>query len=251
LALLISGVLLTSVALSSGWFYWRNLSDSGDPTGQSAILEAVRNYPVRSPLAVLFDPRTWLEIHDETWGRLAGLVRIQGSLLQLARLLTVLSLAGTVVSLWQARIWRRLRDWHDPRVFSWVIVAGVVVSIFLPVVVYHARGGGLHQRYTFGALHICALLLALGFTWTKHSVVPIVGYCATFVLCFSLHVTYAALITRTNKTFPISQALSNGLKHPDASATFLMVGLALGLIGVIYALAQLHRPLARGASSVV
>lgn len=250
LALLISGVLLTSVALSSGWFYWRNLSDSGDPTGQSGILEQVRNHPVRSPLAVLFDPSKWLEIHDETWGRLAGMVFIKGSLLQLARLLTVLSLLGAAVSLWQARTWQRLRDWRSPDVFCWVIVAGVFASIVLPVFVYHARGGGLHQRYTFGALYICTLLLALGFAWTKQSVAPVAGYCATFVLCFSFHVTYAAIIARRVETFPIEQALRNGLKYPDASAMFLTVGLTLGFVGVTYALAQLHRPLACGASSV-
>jgi hypothetical protein len=243
LALLISGALLASVVLSSGWFYSRNLSDSGDLTGQSAILEQVRNHPVRSPLAVLFDGSKWLEIHDETWGRLAGMVNIKGALRQFARLLTVFSLAGAVVSLWQARIWERVRDWRTPRFFSWVVVAGVFVSVFLPVFVYHARGGGLHQRYTFGALYICTLLLALGFTWTKQSLAPIAGYCATFVLCLSLHETYAARLVGRVKTFPIEQALSNGLEHPEAAAMWLMVGLTLGFVGVIYALAQLHRPL--------
>jgi len=243
LALLISGALLTSVVLSSGWFYWRNLSDSADLTGQSAILEQVRNHPVRWPLAVFFDGSEWLKIHDETWVRLAGLVNIKGSLRQFARLLTLVSLAGAAVSLWRARIWQRLQDWRTPRFFSWVIVAGVFASVFLPAFVYHARGGGLHQRYTFGALYICTLLLALGFTWTKQSLAPIAGYCATFVLCLSLHETYAALIVRKVKTFPIEQALSNGLVHPEAPATLLMVGLTLGFVGVIYALSRLHRPL--------
>ena len=242
LALLIVGALLASVALSSGWFYWRNVSVSGDPTGQSAVFEQVRNHPVRSPMAVLFDPTKWLEIHDETWGRLAGLVNIKGALRQFARLLTALSVLGAAFALWRARIWQWFGDWRTPRVFSWVIVVGVFGSVLLPVFVYHARGGGLHQRYTFGALYICALLLALGFTWTSQRVVPIAGYCAAFVLGFSLHVTYAARIVRRVKTFPIEQALHN-LKHPEASTTWLLVGLTLGLVGVVYALAELHRPL--------
>jgi hypothetical protein len=250
LALLIAGTLLASVVLSSGWFYLRNVLTSGDPTGQAAILDQVRNHPVRSPLAVIFDASKWLELHDETWGRLAGMVRIQGSLLQFARLLTVISLAGAAVSLWRARVWQRIRDWRTPRFFSWVILAGVFASVFLPALVYHARGGGLHQRYLFGALYVGTLVFALGFTWTKQSLAPIAGYCATFMLCYSLHVTYAALIARKVKTFPIEQALGNGANHPEASTLWLMVGLTLGFVGVIYALAQLHRPLADGASTV-
>jgi Na+/citrate or Na+/malate symporter len=164
-----------------------------------------------------------------------------------ARLLTVISVAGAAVSLWQARIWQRLRDWRTPRVFSWVILAGVFASVFLPALVYHARGGGLHQRYLFGALYIWTLLFAVGFTWTKQNLAPIAGYCATFLLCYSLHVTYAALIVRRVKTFPIEQALGNAAKQPDAFTPWLMVGLTLGFVGVIYALAQLHRPLADSA----
>jgi hypothetical protein len=243
LAVLIPTALLASVVLSSGWFYWGNISVSGDPTGQAQILDQVRNHPVRSPLAVLFDPSKWLEIHDETWGRLAGLVHIKGSLGQFARLLTVVSLVGAAASLWQVRFWERFRDWRTPRFFSWLVVAGVFASVFIPTLVYHARGGGLHQRYTFGALYVSALVLALGFTWTKRSVAPIAGYCATFLLCFSLNVTYAALIVRRVKTFPIEQAIANSVEHARPTTTWLMIGLTLGFVGIIYALAQLHRPL--------
>ena len=250
LALLIAGTLLASVVLSSGWFYLRNVSTSGDPTGQSAILEQVRYHPVRSALAVIFDGSKWLKIHDETWGRLAGLVSIKGSLLQFARLLTVISVAGAVVSLWRARIWQGLRDWRTPRFFSWVILAGVFASVFIPALVYHARGGGLHQRYLFGALYVWTLVFAVGFTWTKQNLAPIAGYCATFMLCYSLHVTYAALIVKRVKTFPIEQALGNAFRHPGAWTLWLMVWLTLGFVGVIYALAQLHRPLADNVSSV-
>jgi hypothetical protein len=250
LALLICGALLGSVVLSSGWFYWRNLAESGDPSGQAAILERVRNHPVRSPLAVLFDASEWLKIHDEIWGRLAGMVNIKGALRGLARLLTVVSIAGAAIALWRARAWQGLRSWRTPRVFAWVIVAGVFASVFLPAFVYHARGGGLHQRYLFGALYICTLLLALGFTWTKQSLAPIAAYSATFVLGFSFHVTYAAIIARKTKGFPIEQALRNGFEPTGTATVFLMLGLTLGFVGVLYALAQLHRPLARGASSV-
>ena len=243
LAVLIVGGLLGSVVLSSGWFYWRNVSASGDLTGQSAILEQVQNHPVRSPFAVLFDASKWLEIHDETWGRLAGMVNIGGALRMFARLLTVISLVGAGVVLWQTRFWTRIREWRTPRGFSWIIVAGVFANVFLSVFVYHARGGGLHQRYTFGALYVSTLLLALGFTWTKRNVVPIAGYCATFILCFSLQVTYAARLVRKVKTFPIEQALTGHIKYPEASTLWLMVGLTVGFVGVIYALARLHRPL--------
>ena len=241
-ALLIVGALAASVALSSGWFYLRNASVSGDPTGQAAVFEQVRNHPVRSPLAVLFDPTKWLEIHDETWGRLAGLVNIKGALRHFARLLTVLSLAGAAYALWRARVWRWFRDWRTPRVFSWAIVVGVFWSVFLPVFAYHARGGGLHQRYTFGALFVVTLVLALGFTWSRRAVVPIAGYCAAFVLGYSLHVTYAARLVGKVKTFPIEQAL-RGFDHSEASTTWLLVALTLSLVGVVHALAELHRPL--------
>ena len=51
------------------------------------------------------------------------------------------------------------------------------------------------------------------------------------------------MIVRKVKTFPIEQALSNGLVHPEAPAMLLMVGLTLGFVGVIYALSQLRCPL--------
>ncbi len=250
LALLISGLLAASVFLSSAWFYLRNISTSGDPTGQAALLEQVRYHPVRSLLAVFFDGSKWLEIHDETWGRLAGGVRIEGSLRLLARMLTVISLLGAAVALWQARAWRRLRDWRTPTVFSWLILAGVFASVFLPALAYHARGGGLHQRYLFGALYLFALLLAVGFTWTKRSLGPVAGYCATFLLGFSLQLTYAALIVKKVKTFPLEQALANGSNQPGLLAEGIMVGLTLGFIAVICALAELHRPLADDAAPV-
>jgi hypothetical protein len=189
------------------------------------------------------DPTKWLKIHDETWVRLAGLVNIKGALRQFARLLTVLSIAGAALSLWRARVWQWRHEWRTPRGFSWLIVAAVFASVFLPAFVYHSRGGGLHQRYTFGALYICALVLALGFAWTKQSVVPIAGYSAAFVLGLSINVTYAALLVRRVKAFPIEQALANGLQAPIGPTIWLMVGVTLGFVGVVWALAQLHRPL--------
>ena len=244
LGVLISGTLLASVVLSSSWFYARNLSDSGDPTGQSAILEQVRYQPVRPPLEVVMDSSKWMEIHDELWGRLSGMVNIGGALREFARLLTDISLLGAAVALWRARCWRWVRDWRTPRFFSWVIVAGVLASVFLPVFVYHARGGGLHPRYVFGAIYLCALALALGFTWTRQRVVPIAGYTLLFLLCLSIHFTYAALRVRAVETFPIEQALADSVEHARTAAVCLLIGLALGFVSITHALARLHQPLA-------
>jgi hypothetical protein len=243
LGVLISGVLLVSVVLSSGWFYSRNLSDSGDPTGQSAILEQVRYQPVRPPLEVLADASKWLEIHDELWGRLSGMVNIEGALREFARLLTDASMLGAAFALWRARCWRWFHQWRTPRFFSWVIAAGVFASVFLPVFVYHARGGGLHPRYVFGALYLCTLALALGFTGFRQCTAPIVGYTATFVLCLSIHWTYAALRVRRVTTFPLEQALASSVEHAMGAAVCLLVGVTLGFVGVTYALARLHQPL--------
>lgn len=243
LGLLMAGGLLVSVTLSAAWFYARNLSDSGDPTGQMAILEQVRYQPVRSPWTVLFDSGKWMEIHDELWGRLAGMVNIGGALRELARMLTDVSVIGLSIAVWRARGWRWLRSWRTPRFFSWVIMAGVLATVFLPVFVYHARGGGLHPRYVFGALYVCTLLMAAGFAWSKESLVPIMGFGLTFVLCLALHLTYAALIAKEVETYPFEQVLANGIQNTVAAATWLTVGLGLGVSGVVYALGQLHRPL--------
>ena len=235
--------LIAWVTATSGWFYLGNIAASGDPTGQAELLAQVRNHPVRSPFAVLFDPRKWLEIHDETWGRLAGSIFVRGSLEALARILTLVSLAGAAVALWQVRFWERLTDWRSPRFFAWLVVAGVFASVFLPTLVYHARGGGLHQRYTFGALYVTTLVLAMGFTWTGRRIAPVIGYVAAFLIAYSVNVSYAGILVRRVRTFPIEQALAAAIKYPTPTTTILMVGLFVGLLAIVYALAVLHRPL--------
>ena len=245
LALLLTAALAGSVAVTSGWFYARNAAASGDPTGQAAILDRRQYHPVKPPLEVALDRDKWLELHDETWGRLAGLVHVEGGLKKLARWLTGLSLVGALVALGRARVWEHGRHlWRRPQAFAWVVMAGVWASVFLPAFVYHARGGGLHQRYIFGALYIATLGLALGVAWTRAKLVAILGLAAALVLSLSIHVTYGALIVRRVVTFPIEQALTNGLKaDANAGALALMVGLTFGVAAVMAAVTRLHRPL--------
>ena len=249
LATAIPMTLIAWVAATSGWFYGGNISASGDLTGQSELLQQVRNHPVRSPFAVMLDPRKWLEIHDETWGRLAGSIFIRGSLEGLARAVTIVSLLGAAIALWQVHVWERMCDWRSPRFFAWLVVAGVFASVFLPTLVYHARGGGLHQRYTFGALYVISLALAMGFTWTGRRIAPVLGYSATFIIAYSVNVTYAAILAGKVRTFPIEQALAASIKHAAPMTAMLVVGLMVGFVVIVYALATLHRPLRLGGST--
>lgn len=252
LGALVSGGLLLAVVASSGWFYVFNQMNLGGVSGADAVLATKRSHPVRPLLEVVFSPKVWLEMVDELWGRFSGSIQLKGALRRLVRVLTSLSVAGAAFALFRAKVWRGLRKQPTPRLFSWIVIAGFYVSVVLPTLYYHSKGGGLHQRYLFGALYIITLVLALAVTWTKNRLVMLFGVCTLFLLAFAEHLTYAARLARRVKTFPITDAMKRA-HVPGALdlGVWFMLLVALGFAGFIYAMLDLHKPLRPEASSDV
>ena len=73
--------------------------------------------------------------------------------------------------------------------------------------------------------------------------VLILSSVAAFLIAYSVNVSYAGILVRRVRTFPIEQALAAAIKYPTPTTTILMVGLFVGLLAIVYALAVLHRPL--------
>lgn len=241
--------LVALVAASSGWFYLLNDERMGNASGTEAILEQVRYHPVRPLFDVLTSADKWLEIHDELWGRLAGGVRIEGALSIIARGLTLLSIAGAALAVWRAAWWRRLSWPPSPQVISWLVIAACYASVFLPTFYYHAKGGGLHQRYVFGVLYVITLVLALGITWTRHKLIAAAGLAIGLSLALAEHFTYTAIIAGKVKDYPLAVALArHEVPDADTVAALFTVVIAIGLAGVMYVVPRLHRPISEASA---
>jgi hypothetical protein len=242
--------LVVLVALTSGWFYLGNRKRLGDVAGTDAILDKVRNNPVRPLYEVIFSPRTWLEIHDELWGQLAGTIRRGGALGSLARIFTAASLVGVALSVWRAKLWRAWRPWRTwfqaPGRFQWIAVACLVASVILPTLHYHSKGGGLHQRYFFGILFVWTSLLATAGLFTKARLVSLASISLALLLSFVDHFSYAAILAGKIKQFPLTNLLTNRqVAHPELVAGGITALVGVGFVGVVYAVMLLHRPLRR------
>jgi hypothetical protein len=242
--------LVALVAVTSGWFYLGNRKRLGDVAGTEAILEKVRNNPVRPLYAVIFSGGTWLEVHDELWGKLAGNIRLGGALGSLARIFTTASLVGVALSLWRAKVWRAWRPWRSwlrsPGRFQWLAVACLVVSVILPTLHYHSKGGGLHQRYFFGILYVWTILLACAGLFTRARLASLASIALALLLMFVDHFTYASILVGKVKHFPFSALLENRqVAHPQLIAGAISALVAAGFVGVVYSVMLLHRPLRR------
>jgi hypothetical protein len=240
--------LVGLVALTSGWFYLGNRKRLGDVSGTEAILEAGRSHPIRPLYVVLFDPRTWFEIHDELWGKLAGNVRLGGALGSLARIFTWASLGGVGVTVWRTRLWRTWRPWRSwlqgPVRFQWLVVACFVACIVLPTLHYHSKGGGLHQRYLFGVLYVFTIGLAMAGLFTRARVATMASVSLGLLLAFVDHFTYAAILAENVTRYPLTELLTNAnATYPSLVAGFITVLAGLGFVGVVYSVLSLHRPL--------
>ncbi|HEX9618509.1 MAG TPA: hypothetical protein VF989_00150 [Polyangiaceae bacterium] len=244
LAALIGVALVGAVAASSGWFYFRNQEKLGDFSGTDAILDIKRYNPVRSLTEVIFSWKMWKYMYNETWGKFSGMIRIKGTLRQFVWVLTDASLLGAAAALFRTRVWRELRTPFRPRVIAWAILALFYASVIVPALHYHAQGGGMHQRYFFGALYAPALVLALGVTWSKSRFVGLLGTCSFFLLALSCHLTYAAILAGEIRDFPVTAALqAAGAPHVAALSMLILILWVLGFAGMVYAVAVLHRPL--------
>ena len=102
-------VPLLAAAVAAGWFYVRNTSRYGDPTGGGYLLDLL-DRPRRSSLVgVASDPGFWSQITADAWGRFAALP---------GPLEPLLAAAATACLVWQVR--------RTPTV-PWLVLSGYAV----------------------------------------------------------------------------------------------------------------------------
>ena len=127
-------VPVVAAALAAGWFYVRNVSLYGDPTGGSYLLDLLDRPHRGSAFGVAVDPGFWSSIAADAWGLfspLPGPVEL------------LLALAAVACFAWQV--------WRTPTV-PWLTLAGYAVLVLAAVVQFHAAGGSAHGRYLYPLL---------------------------------------------------------------------------------------------------
>ncbi len=181
---------LVAAALASGAFYVRNQILYGDVTGAKALLEDLHRTPHDPFLREATRGANWLELLDMLWNRLAGgvvlkdveivgrlvaglgailgLVRLVRERKKLARPLTNIPLAGTLV-----------------------VVMGFVF-VTLPIFEFFSRGGQLSARYFFPMMWVPWFLVALGLHVTKRRIVAVGAVVSIAIIAFVVTDLYLA-----------------------------------------------------------
>ncbi len=216
------------IALIDGWFYLRNYRLYGDVTASSAFLESFHRKPNGSLLSVMMRPAPWGQFFVDLWTRLAGGVRMKGTMLELPWFGALLPLLGLPLVAWRAI--KRFR-WSErgPRTYAGVAAAGVYLLVMVAMFAYYAKGGAMNARYAYSVLWVPALAMALGANAFKTSIVPQVTATLSVFTAVLVHELYARRFAkRANDDFAIVFALkSHGVHHPD-----LKLAIAVTLIAV-------------------
>jgi hypothetical protein len=148
-------------ALTSGWFYWRNVRLYGDPTAQAYVADA-NQPPPPSAAEVLLDP--------ETYGRQAlrmfgadyanGLPTSAQLPVSWAVAAIWLAVAAGVVAVVARRVRARRRRTDGRPLIEAAVVALLVlqvVAVFLQLANHVGHGGAAHARYVFPAWPVLAV----------------------------------------------------------------------------------------------
>jgi hypothetical protein len=158
-------------ALTSGWFYWRNVRLYGDPTAQEYVVGLMRQLGTRRPpppsfADVLTSPETYGRQLLRMFGAYAvnGLPpALQGPATWAIAAIWLAVAAGVVVVV--ARLVRAGRgQGADGRPLVEVAVVAVlvlqVVAVFLQIANHVAEGGAANARYVFPAWPVVAVGMA-------------------------------------------------------------------------------------------
>ena len=169
-----------AVALTSGWFWLRNLRLYGDLTGSGVLLARFGRTPRGSFVDMLAAPRYWL-VHAQRlwdpsfdfpisrtsltrWLWLLGLVPLAGLALATARRLGWAGWRGRVGPL-AARVLGAARRGRDPGLAlpaAWLLGLGLLGLLEVSVAAFAAQGGGAHARYLLPGAGILGALAAVG-----------------------------------------------------------------------------------------
>jgi hypothetical protein len=164
-------VPLLAAVLAAGWFYVRNTSRYGDPTGGSYLLDLLDRPHRSSLLGVLVDPTFWSGITSDAWGRFAPLP---------GPLEPLLAVAVAACLAWQVR--------RSPTV-PWLALTGYAVLVLAAVVRFHAAGGSAHGRYLYPLLVVAGA--AVGVTAARARVLPALAL--VLLTAFSVRHLHGAL----------------------------------------------------------
>ncbi len=241
-ALLFSAGVLALVAVTSGWFYWRNYRLYGDVTAGKALFEGL-DRPVRTPfLRNVVTPHLWKTLISDLWGRLAGGVRLKGA--------TTLSGVSFLIVGWVAALYRLARSiraegkqlFTSRRTAAVAFIALITACVVLPIFEFYSRGGNLTARYYFPVLWVPLLAAIIGYGGFRS---PLPGVAA---LLFAGHLglwstdTYIAALAGAGKgNFAVAIAFDRaGLPWPDLVAGVLLLFIALGLALLVSAWHELR-----------
>jgi len=249
--LLIGLTLLGAVAATSGWFYLRNYRLYGDVTAAKALVEGL-NRPVRTSfLHNVVTPSLWRTLVSDLWGRLAGGVKLDGTVTQLGSLFFF---GGLLSALWpvlraaRARGWAMLRGKQAAAVAFLVIAAAFVV---LPIFEFYSRGGNMTARYYFPVLWIPLLGVAVGYAHFKSNLpgaAALIGAALLCLLTTEVYIGQLVGLKRGGLAFDRGFARAE-LPAPELWVAALLVTFAVGIALILSAWSALRAAEASEAPS--
>jgi hypothetical protein len=224
-----AGALLL-IAITSGWFYWRNYRLYGDVTAGKALFEGLRR-PVRTPFSVsVLTTKLWGKLVSDLWGRLAGGVSLGKDVTALGIGFFVTGF-GLAIATWLLALRRRGRAiLENPKLSSIAFVVVTSAFVVLPIFEFYSRGGNLTARYYFPILWVPMLAVAVGYNTLpgKWAGIAALVYCTALgAWCTNL---YLEKLMRRRHGWAIEQAFkAAGVPAAELCALLL---LALIVVGV-------------------
>ena len=156
-----------TVAVTSGWFWLRNVRLYGDLTGSAFLLDRFKRAPDGSVLSMLLNDRFWSlqaqRFLDFSYFNYAG-GAMESSTVAWARWLLLIPLAGAAAIVARRVRHRLVPDVRRPTpvIFAWLASAVLLGLIEVSVAQFASAGGNIHGRYIMPALGLIAVGGALG-----------------------------------------------------------------------------------------
>ena len=236
-----------AVALTTGWFYARNLRLYGDLDGATRAVAGRPQGP--SVLSNAFSGRFWLGQYDQLWGYFAGEDRVAGAIATAAHLLLAGALVGGGVLLLRAGISlakRTRRDgWRLTRAgAAWVVVGVHALLVVVTVLAYFEHGAIPFDRYFFPLLPLVPVIatvmlaaLPIGRYGLSTAAATLTG-AAISVAMTPVVLSHMLAAEGSSPGDPIEHALSrasipNGALAVVMTAGLFLVGLGLQTIATV------------------
>jgi hypothetical protein len=238
------------VAVSSGYFYWRNYRLYGDLTGGKAIFELLSRKKHAPFSEQIVDIERWFDLSDQMWSRLAGSVSLQG-FNWAGRGFFFVAGIGALKLAYDERARLRALDWRSPRVIASALLALGLASVILPIFEYTARGGGFHARYCFTMIWVAWMFVAVGLAGFRSSIVLTGGVALASIMGLIVNNTYLGKIAGTRGSdFGLYRGLAKAeMPWPEASAAIMLALFCAALALVLRQLGVLERSPATVVSS--